>query len=405
MTETCDGEKVSSRPRAPRGLPPMVVAIAATTIGQLPVFLTGALAVQIGHDMALPASRLGIVVAAFFASSALCSAGLGRLSDRLGGTRMMRLGIVPAVAALLWIGLGVHRWGELVPALVIAGVANGAIQPAANRYLARTVGDDRQGFAFGVKQAAIPAATLLSGLAVPAVGATVGWRWAYLGAAVLAVAVGALIPRRGRAGVIVRTVPDGAPPEPRTFARSALIILAIGVGMGSAAANALGSFFVLSAVHIGVSDSHAGLTAAAGSVVSLVVRLGIGFRADRRSSGHLRLVSGLCACGAIGLLLLALGAGPLLVPAAVIGYGVGWGWAGLFNFAVVRTHPTVPGRATGLTQVGASSGACLGPLGFSIVATHLGYPSAWVFGAALLLAAGAVILVGRRALYAAGVVG
>jgi len=64
---------------------------------------------------------------------------------------------------------------------------------------------------------------------------------------------------------------------------------------------------------------------------------------------------------------------------------------------------TVPGRATGLTQVGANTGGCLGPLCFGFAAARFGYPAAWT-GAAILLAAAAVaFLAGRRALYFAGV--
>jgi len=144
----------------------MAAAMTTTTAAQLPVFLTGGLSVQIGRDLTFGTRSLAVAVAAFFGSSALCSAGLGRLADRIGGATMMRLGTVPAAGALLWIGLGVHHWGWLVAALAVAGAANGAIQPAANRYLTRTVAAHRQGLAFGVKQAAIPAATLLSALAL-----------------------------------------------------------------------------------------------------------------------------------------------------------------------------------------------------------------------------------------------
>lgn len=90
---------------------------------------------------------------------------------------------------------------------------------------------------------------------------------------------------------------------------------------------AMGSFFVLSAVSINVTDSRAGLVAAVGSTTSLLVRLGIGLRADRRAMGHLRLVSVLCAAGSVGVLLLALGEARLLLPAATIGYGAGRGWS------------------------------------------------------------------------------
>jgi MFS family permease len=183
-----------------------------------------------------------------------------------------------------------------------------------------------------------------------------------------------------------------------------LITLAAGAGAASAAANAMGSFFVLSAVSIGVRDARAGLLAAAGSVVSLVVRLLMGMRADRRDVGHLRVVSALCGAGAAGLAMLAVGQPALLLPGAIVGYGAGWGWAGLFNFAITQTYPRAPGRATGLTQVGASAGACLGPLCFGLAAGRFGYPTAWVGGAVLLLAAALVIRHGRAQLYAAGII-
>lgn len=386
------------------GLTAMVTAIASTTVGQLPVFLTGSLAPQIGRDLAFSASSLGLSVAAFFASSALCSATLGRLSDRVGGRTMMRLGVLPAILSSLGIGLLVHGPAQLTGALVLAGLANGAIQPAANRYLVRTVGQQRQGFAFGVKQAAIPAATLLAGLAVPALGSTIGWRAGFVALAILATCIGLLIPWRGPASVRRSRVTHSARLPRPPFARKALFTLAVGLGVGSAAVNALGSFFVSSAVHIGVSDSAAGLAAAAGSVASILTRLTIGFRADRQQAGHLRLVAGLSAFGSLGVMLLALQASWLLVPAALIGYGAGWGWAGLFNFAVVRTHPAVPGRASGIIQTGGSAGACLGPLAFALVVEHSGYRAAWLGAGVLLLIAAVIILVGRRELYAAGVV-
>jgi len=71
---------------------------------------------------------------------------------------MMMRWVSPRPSWRSWsIGLGVHRFPGLVVALVLAGVANGEIQPAANRYLTRTVDARRQGLTFGVKQSAIPA--------------------------------------------------------------------------------------------------------------------------------------------------------------------------------------------------------------------------------------------------------
>lgn len=56
-------------------------------------------------------------------------------SGRLGGRTMMRLDVLPAVFRSLGTGLVVGSPGTLTAALVPAGLANGSIQPAANRYL------------------------------------------------------------------------------------------------------------------------------------------------------------------------------------------------------------------------------------------------------------------------------
>ena len=70
-------------------------------------------------------------------------------------------------------------------------------QLASNLTLSRSVPAHRLGLSFGVKQAAIPLATLLAGAAVPAVALTVGWRWAYVIASGLAVLALLGAPRGG----------------------------------------------------------------------------------------------------------------------------------------------------------------------------------------------------------------
>ena len=370
----------------------MAAAVAVTTGGLLAAMLTGALAVQIREDLHLTESSLGAAVAAFFLTSTACTAYFGRLADRLGGVVLMRLATIAAVVALASIAAFVHSFAALVPALVLSGAANGAIQPAANGFLTQAVSPERQGLAFGVKQAAIPAAGLLAGLAVPALAVTVGWRWAYAGAAVLAFVAGLLVPSTPPISTTRQTVGDV------TVQRRPLIALGLGMAMGSAAVNALGAFFVLYAVDLGVAAGTAGFLAALGSLSSLLTRLLIGWQADRRERGHLQTVYVLCAAGTAGMALLAVGSSSLLVPAAIVAYGAGWGWAGLFNFAVARSHPFAPGRATGITQVGASGGAFLGPLGFGFSAEHLGYRPSWIIAAVLLLMASFVIRAGREML-------
>lgn len=163
----------------------MLAASAFTTAAMIPVFLTSSLAVQISRDITFTGSDVGVAVAAFFASSAACASVSGRVADRVGGWVVMRFALVPTFLSLLIISLFVDDWETLVATLALAGMGNGIVQPAANRYLAHAVGPRRRGLAFGTKQGAIPAAALLSGLAVPSLALTLGWRSAFAAAATL----------------------------------------------------------------------------------------------------------------------------------------------------------------------------------------------------------------------------
>ena len=146
----------------------------------------------------------------------------------------------------------------------------------------------------------------------------------------------------------------------------------------------------------------AGLLLAAGSACSIAVRVVFGYLADMMSGGRLRLVAGMLAAGVVGFLMLALGSGPLFVAGALLAFGAGWGWPGLFNFAVVKTSPGAPAAATGITQTGASGGAAFGPLLFGAVVEAASYEAAWTVSAAAALAALAAILTGRALLLRKG---
>ena len=60
--------------------------------------------------------------------------------------------------------------------LTAAGLANAVTQTAINLFMSEQVARDRQGLAFGIKQSGIPAAILVSGLALPALALPLGWR-------------------------------------------------------------------------------------------------------------------------------------------------------------------------------------------------------------------------------------
>jgi MFS family permease len=279
----------------------------------------------------------------------------------------------------------------LLAVLAVAGLANAVCQPAINLFMADQVALDRQGIAFGIKQSAIPAAVLISGLALPVLALPLGWRptFALCAAAALAVAL-----------VVRRAAPSfAAPPErPRPPRPSrALVVTAVGAALASAGPNALGTYLVASAVDVGIAEGAAGLLSATGSATSLVVRVVVGHRADRRRDYGFSAMVALLVAGAGGFALLAIGEPAPFVAGALIAFALGWGWPGLFNLAVVAANREAPGAATGVSQVGIYVGAAAGPAVYGLLATEIGYPAAWGgAGCLCLVAAGAIAYVSRK---------
>jgi MFS family permease len=369
---------------------PVLLAVAVATAGVLPAFLTGGLAVQIRAEMGFGSAALGLAVALFFVSASTASVVMGRLVERIGSHRGMRLAVLCSAVSLLCVALFAGSWTGLVVCLVFGGLANAVAHPATHLSLAREVPAGRQGYSFGIKQAAIPTATLLAGLAVPGIALTFGWRWAFAGGALLALVVALLVPKE-RIGGVKRVAEARSSDSPI----GSLVLLAVGIGLGSAAATPLGAFVVESSVATGLGVGEAGLLLALGSAASIVVRVLFGRLADGMGGGRLLLVGGMLGAGVAGFVMLATGSPALVVPGVLLAFAAGWGWPGLFNFAVVRSNPGAPAAATGVTQTGASGGAAVGPILFGVVVEAAGYGTAWLLSGALALAALVAILAGR----------
>jgi MFS family permease len=371
-------------------------AAAVATISILPVFLTGALAVQIRQELRFDETGLGLTVAAFFGTAALVSTWGGKIAEQLGPIAGMRLAAVLAAVASFAVAIAARSLMLLLLFLVVAGLSNAIGQPAANLFLARRVDSRRLGTALGIKQSAIPVATLLGGLAVPAVALTVGWRWAFAGAA--AVAAVLALPRQGD-DPVPRTGPARRHGSGDVALRP-LVVLAVGIGLGCAAANTLGAFLVSAAVDAGMAEARAGLFAASASLAGVASRLFFGVRADRPDARHLVTASRMLAMGSAGYLLLATSSTRLMVVGGFLGYCLGWGWPGLSNLAVVLHNPSAPAAATGIIQTGTYFGAVLGPFLFGVAVDQWSYESAWVAPAVVSLVGAGVIAVGRRLLVA-----
>ena len=363
-------------------------ALLPVASGVLPTFLVGALAVQIRGDLHFAESGLGLLSAGFFLGASVSSIGLGRASERVGAVVALRIGALATAAILLAVATVGRSYDVLLLLLTMAGVSNALIQPAANLYLARAIPAARLGVAFGVKQSAIPAGILLGGLAVPAIGLTVGWRWAFVAAAGFAAIAAVALPSAQPLAAPLE-VPD--PLAPTTDApRVITVAFAVGGAFASAAAGVLGAFLVSSGVEAGLTESMAGLLSSLAAAASIGVRLALGVRADRTGGRHLVTVATMLVMGSLAFVLLASGLVGLFVLGAPLAFALSWAWPGLFNLAMVRHHPVAPAAATGITQTGIYVGAVMGPLAFGVVAEG-GYGGAWVMAGTWSVVAGALI--------------
>ncbi|MEX2658123.1 MAG: MFS transporter, partial [Acidimicrobiales bacterium] len=318
----------------------------------------------------------------------------GHVAERLGPRSGMRIGAGLTSIALCGMSMVATSLPELLGFVAVGGVGNAVGQPAVNLYLTQRVRAGSLGLAFGIKQAAIPTAAVIGGLAVPALALTVGWRWAYgvAGLATIAIAL---------------AVPASAPKPPvgrRPFHRygdlhlSLLALLALGHGLGSGAAGTLGAFLVSSAVDSGFGEGAAGVFGAGCAASGIVARVASGAMADRRRSHHLTTVAAMLLLGSLALVALAVGAPPVMAVGGVGAYCLGWGWPGLLNFAIVQANPGAPAAATSITQTGAYLGGLLGPLAFGLTAQRWSYSAAWSAAAVVMAAAAGTVFAAHKLL-------
>ncbi|WP_338595391.1 MFS transporter [Saccharopolyspora sp. SCSIO 74807] len=374
--------------RRPGAVRVLSAVAAVVTVGVFPVFLVGGLGVQLQRELDFGAALLGVATAGFFGVAALASRSMGWVVERIGSRLAMRLGAAGSAACLFGMAAVQHS-GWLVALLWIAGLPNSLAQPAANLLVTQGVPAARRGMGFGVKQSSIPVATLLAGAAVPAIALTIGWRWVFVFGGLLGLLAAFAVPALAEAERSSRASSAESSGDSKFVP---LLLLAIAGGLGSAAANALGSFVTTTAVEVGFSPSAAGLVLSLGSAAGLTIRLGAGVVADRWNPNLLRLITAMLLVGSVGYVLMGAGSAELFLLGVSVGFGAGWAWPGLLNFAVARIAPDRVASATSFTQTGIYLGGSAGPLLFGFFAEHAGLGAAWLAAGTAAVVAGVLLL-------------
>ncbi len=358
------------------------------------VFLLGASFVQIGPEFGVGPVGLGALTAAFFLTASATSAPLGGWVARVGWQHAMVVNARVSATVLTLIAVAARNVWTMAGLLVAGAAMYGAANPAANQALADHTNPGRRATIFGVKHAGIPASTLLAGLAVPVVVVHLGWRWAYVVAAVLAWGVSFLVPRSPVAPIAPRNdVAQSSAP----LSRGHLLGFAVGTSFATWGAIALGTFLVSAAVDVGFSESSAGLLQFVGSGASIGARVLFGAIADRTGSRGFTNIVAVTAAGSLAFLILPLGSGGLFGLIVVAAYATGWAWPGLMTFTVVNANRGTVASSSAITQAGVFVGAGLGPLLLGAVIDRWSFDGAWVAsGIGLLVATIIVASVGIR---------
>ncbi len=376
-------------PRSP-GLRAVIAAVAINLVSVLPLFLTGAMAVQISRDIGASATSVGMMASMFAFATMAGSAPLGRMVGRWGVRRSMRASALAAALALLAGAASTSLWW-LGAALFLGGIGNALSQPAGNALVAAQLSARHFGIGFAIKQSGIPVATLLGGLSVPLIALTLGWQAAYLAAAALALVAIPLIPADrevtpGRAEAAV----------PRKLVVP-LWGLALGASAAVVAATSIGALGAAGGVAAGLPEATAGYLVALGGLAGLIVRLSAGTAADRFSFDALHGVALLCVLGAVGWALMAIGEPVMFAIGLVVANAFGWGWPGLQHLAVARRFPTATAAASGVSQTGVAVGLLVGPALLGATAGGFGWTWTWLLAAcAAVVGAVAVTFAARR---------
>jgi MFS transporter, FSR family, fosmidomycin resistance protein len=165
---------------------------AAHFISHYYIILLAPLFVFIRADYGVSYTELGFAFVAFNVVTALLQTPAGFLVDRMGAKPLLVAGVVLGAMAIAVAGLVDSFW-VFVAMFGVAGLANTVYHPADYTLLSQGVSPERMAHAFSIHTFA----GMLGGAAAPAslllMHSFVGWRGAFLGAAVLGLIIAAVL--------------------------------------------------------------------------------------------------------------------------------------------------------------------------------------------------------------------
>ncbi len=353
-------------------------------------------------EFGLSYSELGLLMSIFFVVSGVGQASAGFVVDRVGARPLLFVALGIFVAACMAASMVTGYTGLLMVA-ALAGLGNATFHPVDFTILNQRVSAQRLGYAFSAHGLTGNLGWAAAPVFFAGMGVAVGWRNAYVAAAVMyAVIFAVLALNRDKLSTqVVRHEPDVHKEHDLAFMKLPVVWWCFGFFLLSTMTLAVVQSFsvsILKAMH-GISFEAATLTLTAYMLCGAVGMFVGGFIAARAIDSD-RVVAIAMAAGAVLLAICGtglLGATATMVVLAITGFAVGIGGPSRDMMIKKATPKGATGRVYGLVYSGLDTGFAISPLVFGVFMDR-GWYGATLIGAALvlLLSVVAALGVGRR---------
>lgn len=350
-------------------------------------------------EFGLSYSELGLLMSTFFVVSGLGQASAGFVVDRVGARPLLFVALGIFVAACMAASMVTGYTGLLMVA-ALAGLGNATFHPVDFTILNQRVSAQRLGYAFSAHGLTGNLGWAAAPVFFAGMGVAVGWRNAYVAAAVMyAVIFAVLALNRDKLSTqVVRHEPDVHKEHDLAFMKLPVVWWCFGFFLLSTMTLAVVQSFsvsILKAMH-GISFEAATLTLTAYMLCGAVGMFVGGFIAARAINSD-RVVAIAMAAGAVLLAICGtglLGATATMVVLAITGFAVGIGGPSRDMMIKKATPKGATGRVYGLVYSGLDTGFAISPLVFGVFMDR-GWYGATLIGAALVLLLSVVAALGK----------
>lgn len=364
---------------------------AGMAAGTVIVQVIGVLAPFLIADLGLSRSQLGLLVTASAGMGAVASLPAGRVTDALGGRRVLAGTFGAATLGLVTLALA-PSFPWAMGATLVAGVGNAACNPSTNKLLAVHLSLGQRGLITGVKQSGVQVGYVLAAALLPTGALVLGWRPAVgLAAAV----VGAVMTLAYR---LIPPDPPSAPPSPAgagpyRYTPAIRWLAVYGFLMGAGVAGVVSYLPLYAHEVLGLSVTAAGGVAAFASLVGVPARIIWSRQSERvgHFSSPLLLIALLSVVATLAIWGSAAAVPLLWVGAFAAGISLlAWNAVGMLAVvAVAETRHT--GRASGLVLFGFLAGFMSSPVVFGLSVDSTGsYGPGWAGTVLLFVVAAGV---------------